>query len=109
MLENALNTSAQDQLQRVNASWAKIIACLEDRRLRIHAEIRDYPMPIPACDAHFNHLLEERARVSEELGRAHAAATAAAAHSDPRAQLKILLKSISYIDDTVKQEIALHL
>lgn len=32
-------------------------------------EIHDYPPPIPACDADFNSMLEERARISDELGR----------------------------------------
>jgi chorismate mutase len=45
---------------------------LELERLRLHDEIRDYPQPIPACDEHFNHLLEERARVARELARLRA-------------------------------------
>jgi hypothetical protein len=40
---------------------------LERERLRIQAEIVSYPMPIPACDAAFNHLLESRARICAEL------------------------------------------
>ena len=36
---------------------------LEREPLRIQAEITSYPMPIPACDAYFNHLVEERSRV----------------------------------------------
>jgi hypothetical protein len=35
----------------------------------VQAEIRQYPMPIPACDAWFNHLLEERGRIADELTR----------------------------------------
>lgn len=42
---------------------------LEQERLRLQAEITAYPMPIPACDAQFNRLLEERSRVCEELAR----------------------------------------
>lgn len=49
-----MNASEPD---RIPTSWTKIIASLEAQRLRIHAEITAYPMPIPACDAHFNHLL----------------------------------------------------
>ena len=40
---------------------------LELERLRIQAEITSYPMPIPACDAYFNHLLDQRSRVCDEL------------------------------------------
>lgn len=100
-----MNASEPD---RVRASWTKIIACLEAQRMRIHAEITGYPMPIPACDAHFNRLLEERAHVCAELERAHAAA-AAATHADSREDIKIYLKSVKYISEAVKQEIAMHL
>lgn len=40
---------------------------LEQRRTQLDAEIRGYPTPIPRCDAHFNHLFEERAKVVEQL------------------------------------------
>jgi hypothetical protein len=34
---------------------------------RIASEIRQYPMPIPGCDAQYNFLLKERAGVNREL------------------------------------------
>jgi hypothetical protein len=40
---------------------------LEQERIRLNTEISAYPGPIPGCDAHFNHLLEERARLSDEI------------------------------------------
>ena len=40
---------------------------LEDERHRVNEEIRNYPAPIPACDAQFNYLLEERVRIAQEL------------------------------------------
>lgn len=43
---------------------------LEAERMRIHDEIMRYPSPIPACDEHFNFLLEERTRIGRELRRA---------------------------------------
>ena len=45
---------------------------LEQERLRIQAEISSYPMPIPACDACFNGLLEQRERICAELARVDA-------------------------------------
>jgi hypothetical protein len=36
---------------------------LEARRRRLDDEIRHYPTPIPRCDAQFNHLFEQRARI----------------------------------------------
>jgi len=35
-------------------------------------EIRSYPTPISGCDAQFNHLLAERARVSDALAQLEA-------------------------------------
>jgi hypothetical protein len=40
---------------------------LEAERQRLSDEISAYPGPIPGCDAHFNHLLEKRGRLSEEI------------------------------------------
>ena len=44
-------------------SPAALRAALE----HLDAEIRAYPTPIPRCDAQFNHLMEERARIREAL------------------------------------------
>ena len=40
---------------------------LEDRRRALAAEIRSYPTPIPRCDAQFNHLYEQQARLVRDL------------------------------------------
>jgi len=40
---------------------------LEARRHALDEEIRSYPTPIPRCDAQFNHLFEERARIAKAL------------------------------------------
>ena len=36
-------------------------------RDRVNEQIGSYPPPIPACDAQFNYLLDERTRISNEL------------------------------------------
>ena len=46
-------------------SWTE--EALEGERLRIEAEIRSYPAPIPACDVYCNDLLEQRSAISERL------------------------------------------
>jgi hypothetical protein len=51
-----------DSLQRTREA-------LERERLRIQTEINNYPAPIPGCDAYFNHLLEQRSRICEELNK----------------------------------------
>ena len=50
------------------ALWREI-RTLEGKKNLINDEIVNYPPPIPACDAQFNYLLEERARLTEELNR----------------------------------------
>ena len=41
--------------------------CLMAARLEVAAEIAAYPTPISGCDAQFNHLLAERARIGASL------------------------------------------
>jgi hypothetical protein len=43
-------------------------------KCRIDAEIRDYPTPIPRCDAQFNHLYEQRTLLADQVARANAIA-----------------------------------
>lgn len=52
-------------------------AHLRKEQERIRAEIHNYPPPIPACDAQFNYLLEQRARIAQELRAAQNLAEAA--------------------------------
>lgn len=40
---------------------------MQQRLTELNAEIGAYPGPITGCDAQFNYLLEERARLSAEL------------------------------------------
>ena len=42
---------------------------LENEKRRINDEITNYPTPIAGCDAQFNFLLEEQARIARELTR----------------------------------------
>lgn len=39
------------------------------RKAEVASEIRHYPGPIPGCDAQFNHLLEVRRILAQELHR----------------------------------------
>lgn len=64
---NGRNTRAALQ-----TAWREIRACLERRRDQLFEEIRNYPSPITACDQQFNFLLEQRAKVAEELCRCEA-------------------------------------
>ncbi len=55
--------------QTCSALSEKIHSHLELRRDQLCREIGDYPPPRPACDVHFNRLLEERSLVFQELAR----------------------------------------
>lgn len=44
-------------------------SALEAEKHRLDEEIRQYPTPIPRCDAQFNDLYERRARIVKELER----------------------------------------
>jgi hypothetical protein len=48
---------------------AQVRSQLEAEKRRLDEEIRNYPTPIPRCDAQFNHLFEERERILRELAQ----------------------------------------
>jgi hypothetical protein len=70
---------SQAEGDTVHPLWEKVRRHLEAKRRPIQDEIRRYPPPIPACDAHFNHLLEQRSLLSRELVRLEAASRDGAA------------------------------
>ena len=49
------------------ASLANVRKALEAEKHRLDEEIRNYPTPIPRCDAQFNHLFDRRAAIVREL------------------------------------------
>ena len=54
----------------IEATRKAITAHLELELNHVRAEIKGYPTPIPACDEHFNWLLEKRANISKALTNA---------------------------------------
>ena len=51
----------------------RVEGALRSEKARIRREISAYPPPIPACDAQFNYLLEQRNQVAQELSAVTAA------------------------------------
>jgi chromosome segregation ATPase len=49
--------------------WEALRRQLEDMKSAVAAEIQSYPRPIAGCDAQFNHLLERRRQLWDELSR----------------------------------------
>ncbi len=56
-----------------DSDWDALRARLARMRAAVAAEINAYPPPIPACDAQFDYLLEQREALSEALARLDAA------------------------------------
>ena len=59
----------EDALRRLAAVAVEVKASLAESRRALETEVRLYPTPIPRCDAQFNHLYEQRSRVSALLAR----------------------------------------
>ncbi len=56
-----------------DSDWDALRAQITQLREVVAAEIRAYPVPIPACDAQYDHLLERRAALAAALASLDAA------------------------------------
>ncbi len=56
-----------------DSDWDALRARLEHMQETVAAEIRAYQVPIPACDAQYNHLLARRKALSAALAGLDAA------------------------------------
>ena len=79
---------------------------LERTKQRIQNEIRRYPSPIPACDAHFNYLLEQRERIGEAINRTRGAASDNASSGCSVKTIEEIVAAIAYLDGAARQEIS---
>jgi hypothetical protein len=91
----------KDAIGPLSTNWQMVKACLESERERLHAEIRAYPTPIPRCDAQFNHLIEQRDRLFQELARLDAARSSAVA-DDGAARVEEFIEASGCLDDDAK-------
>jgi hypothetical protein len=83
--------------------WNEIRLHLEDRRRSLAAEIRNYPTPIPRCDAQFNHLYEQQARLARELDRIGALAGKNPKRVDYIESIGRFVASAPYTDDAAER------
>ena len=97
------NTPPDQPAANAQSIWQQIRTQLESARQRIIDQISNYPAPRPACDADFNHLLEERARISDELNHLHTAASSASANA--REQIESFIATSNYLDDECKRQL----
>jgi uncharacterized coiled-coil DUF342 family protein len=91
-------------LSLTETAWNSIRTDLENERRRIQKEISTYPPPITACDQQFNHLLEERSRISHELTRLHEAFEEGQKSGEDMKFLDEFVRSSRYLDDETKQK-----
>jgi hypothetical protein len=86
---------------KLASMWNEIELHLEDCRRALAAEIRDYPTPIPRCDAQFNHLYEQQARLTRELDRV--GALAGKTRGDTIESIERFIASAPYTDDAAER------
>ncbi|MEO8674256.1 MAG: hypothetical protein ABI569_01680 [Casimicrobiaceae bacterium] len=68
-----LATPASADVIRLRALCVELRDWLAAAKHTADDEIRVYPTPIPRCDAQFNYVYEQRARLAQWLARANAA------------------------------------
>jgi hypothetical protein len=88
---------------KLASMWNEIRLHLEDRRRLLAAEIRSYPTPIPRCDAQFNHLYEQQARLARDLDRIGALAGKNAKRGDTLELIERFVASAPYSDDAAER------
>jgi len=90
---------------KLESMWNEIKLHLEDRRRALAEEIRDYPTPIPRCDAQFNHLYEQQARLARELDRIGAPAEKKPGREDYIELIGQFVRSLPYTDAAAEREL----
>ena len=78
---------------------------LEDRRRALAAEIRNYPTPIPRCDAQFNYLYEQQAGLARDLDRIGALAGKNPKRGETIEFIRQFVASAPYTDDAGEREL----
>jgi hypothetical protein len=89
--------------------WTKISSHLENEQERVYEEIKNYPRPIPACDVQFNYLLEQRAKIAQELDRMYEASEESLRSGDAIKLVEEFIRSSSCLNSETKQRLASYL
>jgi hypothetical protein len=85
-------------------AWPAVRAHLEARRREVLRQIAQYPAPITACDAQFNHLLEQRDGLAEWLRRLDAGEATSAVGGG--AELEAFLADCPHLDAAARERLA---
>ncbi len=104
MTFSGTKTETAPDSAKLESTWNEIRLHLEDLRRALAAEIRNYPTPIPRCDAQFNHLYEQQARLARELDRVGALAGKSLKREDSIDLIERFVASAPYTDDGGERE-----
>ena len=102
---SADETDQKAELVLAESVWKRIEEHLEDQRQRIYEEMKNYPRPIPACDLQFNHLLEKRTGILQEIDRMHEAREETLGRGGALNLLRGFIRASSYLDGKVRETI----
>ena len=94
-----------ENVERVAQFGRRVDGALRSEKAQIRREISAYPPPIPACDAQFNYLLEQRNRVAQELSAVTAAACHERSAADKIAALVALVDASQVLPADVKRQL----
>src|SRR6266545_907207 len=95
----------EEDLALLKSLWREIKDELRRSKRVIDEEIRNYPTPIPRCDAQFNDLYEQRARLARELDRIGALAEKNLKREDYIDLIERFIASAPYADDAAEREL----
>jgi hypothetical protein len=95
----------KEDLATLRSLWKEIKDDLHRSRQVIGEEIRNYPTPIPRCDAQFNHLYEQQARLARELDRIAALAEKSLEREDYIELIERFVASAHYADDAAERQL----
>jgi hypothetical protein len=87
------------------SGWQGAREHLERLKAHIAGQINAYPPPIPACDAQFNYLLEQRGSITDELNKLEAARNHSLNRADGMAALKAFLACSEFVDEAAARKI----
>src|SRR5713101_7712247 len=99
----------KEELAALKSLWKEIRDDLRRSKRVIGEEIRTYPTPIPRCDAQFNHLYEQQARLARELDQL---ATLAGKNPQREGYVELIGRfaaSAPYTDDAAERQLRVRL
>ena len=95
----------EEELATLRSLWKDIRDDLHRSKHLISEEIRSYPTPIPRCDAQFNHLYEQQARLARDLDRIGALSEKKLKRGDYIELIERFIASAPYTDDPAEQQL----